>query len=327
MRKLMKRLVILVSLLCLLVCAAAQAEWAELYDDPFAQQFQLNSLKERIVVCCAVDDSVIYGMTAKGAVYAYDCEAETFVLFTQLPAQPEVDLEKKPSAATKQAMEEAVYYLLLDENHVLYGFNPTSGLLGTVDANGIHWQDTAVDTSLFYRPGGYYPEIGFCQPHVVGDRLEGWIVPDEDGTSCTWLSFSLTDGSCTATEIPGSFQLCAYRDDTLLALVLTESQTIGLNVYDHEGAYVRSYEGTLPSLQAEDGATVFDLQSIVGALAYDAASNTVYLMDETHLYRSKDGGSFEALEGAVPWLPPLPGSEIQLGDEGIVFVNHQWLWR
>ena len=30
MRKLMKRLVILVSLLCLLVCAAAQAEWAEL---------------------------------------------------------------------------------------------------------------------------------------------------------------------------------------------------------------------------------------------------------------------------------------------------------
>ncbi|MDO4838688.1 MAG: hypothetical protein Q4B32_09905 [Clostridia bacterium] len=327
MRKMMKRLAVLVPLLCLMVCAAAQAEWSELFGDAYAQQFQLSSLKDQIVTCYAMDGHTVYGMTAKGAVYTYDCETAAYALFTQLPAQPDIDFEKKPSEATKQAMGEAVSYLLFDENHELYGFNSTTGLLGKVDANGIQWQDTAVDTSVFYNPGGYYPEISFCQPQIIGDRLEGWIVPDIDGTSCTWVSLSLTDGSCTATEIPGAFQLCRYRDDTLLALVLTKDKTMALNVYDRSGACVRSYEGALPALQAGDAATVFDLQSIAGALAYDAASGTVYLMDESHLYVSRDGGAFEALEGTTPWLPPMNYSRLQLGDNDTVLVNGQWLWQ
>lgn len=327
MRKMMKRLAVLVPLLCLMVCAAAHAEWSELFGDAYAQQFQLSSLKDRIVICYAMDGHTVYGMTAKGTVYTYDCETAAYALFTQLPAQPDVDFEKKPSEATKQAMKEAVNYLLFDENHKLYGFNSTTGLLGTVDAEGIHWQDQAVDTSVFYTPGSYYPEISFCQPQIIGDRLEGWIVPDIDGTSSTWVSFSLTDGSCTATEIPDAFQLCRYQDDTLLALVLTKDQSMALNVYDRSGTYVRSYEGTLPTLQAADGTAVFDLQSIVGALAYDAASDTVYLMDESHLYLSRDGGAFEALEGKTPWLPPMNYSRIQPGDNGTVLVNGQWLWQ
>ncbi len=327
MKKLISRFLLLVLSICLLVCTTARAEWSELFDDSFAEQFQLNSLRDRIITGCAMDGSVVYGMTDKGTVYTYDGATAQYALFAQPPAQPEVDFEKKPSTAIKQAMGEAVNYLLFDENHELYGFNATTGLLGRIDEDGVHWQGTAMDTTVFYHAGGDYPEISFCQPQIMGDRLEGWILPDEDGTSCTWVSFSLADGSCTATEIPGAFQLCAYQEDTLLALVLTKDKTMALNVYDRSGAYVRSYEGMLPTLQAGDAATVFDLQGIVGALAYDVSSDTVYLMDETHLYVSRDGGSFEALDGKTPWLPPVNYSKIQIGADGWVLINGTWLWQ
>ncbi len=323
----MKRLTLLVLSLCLLVCTAAQAEWSEVFGDDFGEKLQLNTLRDRIVTCYAADGSTIYGMTATGVVYTYDSSTEQYAVFAQLPAQPEIDFEKAPGADLKQAMGEAVYYLLFDDQHVLYGFNPTTGLLGTIDADGIQWQDTAVDTSIFYSGKGYYPEGTFLQPHLSGDRLEGWIVPDDEGTSSTWVSFSLTEGSCTGVEIAGAFQLCTYGDDTLLALVLTKEKTIELQVYDRSGAYVRTYEGTLPTLPSADGTTVFDLQGVVGAMACDASSNTVYLMEETHLYCSRDGEPFAAMEETVPWMPPINYSKMNLGDSGLVLINGQWLWQ
>lgn len=331
MCKLLRRMYTLMITLCILFGSTARAEWSEPFGQSFADRFQLRGLSERIVICSAVGADKLYAMNKRGTVYSYDVLHDQYAVVAQVTPWPSVDIDKPlvmQSTETKEAMSNAVTDLLVDERNALYGFNKMTGTFGPIDAEGVHWQSIHMDTSAFFEAGSDYPNLVFNQPQIIGNSLEGWVISDMEGAPrITLVSLSRADGSCSTIEIEGAYQLCKLSNNELLALVLKENESIALEVYDRTGRYVGQFEATLPSIGIGEGVTAVDLQNIFGPLAYDSFTDSLYFIDNTHLYCSVGRAPFQVVDSNVPWMPPLAYSKLQTINGEFVLVNGQWLWK
>lgn len=331
MNKLMKHLCLLLITVCILFASTAMAEWSEPFGQSFAEHFQLRGLSERLIICSTVADDQLYAMNKQGTVYSYDFSLDQYAVIAQVSPWPAVDIDKPlvmQSTETKEAISDAVTDLLVNEENVLYGFNKMMGTIGPIDAEGIHWQSIHVDTSVFFETGNDYPNLVFNQPQIIGNNIEGWVISDMEGAPrITLVSLSLVDGSCSTIELEGVFQLCRLSDNELLALLLKGDNRIVLEVYDKTGRYVGQFEAPLPSINMGEDATTIDLQNIFGPLAYDASTDSLYFIDNSHLYRSVGRAPFQIIDSNVPWMPPLAYSKLQTINSEIVIVNGQWAWK
>ncbi len=284
-----------------LCIAGAGAEWKELYDDQFARQFQLNSLKERMLSSSVEMDNKLYGLMGDGTIYSCDLATWQFDIFSRVAAYPDVDMEKPYQTldeATKKAIANAVTRLVpsTDDSHTLYGLNLMTGALGRIDEDGVHSQDTRIDSSVFFYDKSDYPERLFMIPEIKNGYLEGYTVLDLDAYTCiTWLSFSMTDGTCTKTELPGAFQVCRWKDNHLLAAVLRDGKT-ELVIYDKEGNEVDTLGIALPDKDQIKGTSFYDLTKAAGSLAYDDNSGAIYYLDNQHLWKSNGTEAFEPVD-------------------------------
>lgn len=296
-----RKLILCAMVLAVLCITAAGAEWKELYDDQFAQQFQLNSLKQRMPSSSVEMDNKLYSLMGDGTVYSCDLETLKFAIVSRVAAFPDVDMEKPYRTldeTTKKTIVNAVTRLIpsADDSHVLYGLNQMTGALGQIDENGVHFQETKMDSSVFFYDKSDYPERLFKIPEINNGCMEGYTVLDPEADACiTWLSFSLADGSCTKVDLPGAFQICRWKDDCLLAAVLRDGKT-ELVVYDKEGNLVDSLGIALPDEDQIKGTTFYDLTETAGPLAYNENSGVIYYLDNQHLWRSNGTEAFEPVD-------------------------------
>ncbi len=297
-----RKLILCAMALTVLCVASAGAEWKELYDDQFAQQFQLNSLKERMLSSSVEMDNKLYSLMGDGTIYSCDLATWQFEIISQVAVFPDVDMEKPYRTLdeeTKKAIANAVTRLIpsTDDSHILYGFNQMTGALSRIDEDGVYFQETRMDPSVFFYDKSDYPERLFKAIEIKDGYLEGYTVLDPDAYTCiTWLSFSLTDGTCTKTDLPGAFQVCRWKDNRLLAAVLRDGKT-ELVIYDKEGNEVNTLGIALPDEDQIKGTSYYDLTESAGPLAYDDNSGAIYYLDNQHLWRSNGTEAFEPVDG------------------------------
>ena len=297
-----RKLILCTIALAVLCVTGAGAEWKELYDDQFAQQFQLKSLKERMLSSSVEMDNKLYSLMGDGTVYSCDLATSQFEIISRVAAFPDVDMEKPyrtQDKATKEALANAVTRLIpsADDSHILYGLNQMTGALGRIDEEGVHFQETTIDSSVFFYDKSDYPERLFKAPEIKNGYLEGYTVLDPEANAClTWLSFSLADGSCTKVNLPGAFQICRWKDDYLLAAVLKDGKA-ELVVYDKDGKEMDVLGIALPNEDEIKGTSFYDLTETAGPLAYDESSGMIYYLDNQHLWKSNGTETFEAVDG------------------------------
>ena len=320
MLKKIRRIVAMTIAICALCFSTAQAEWGELFGDSFAQQFELTALSSWVVNSLAVSQNTVYSMMGNGRIYTYDTISRQYSVFSQVTPFPSIDLDiplAGQDSATQSAMAAGITKIITSGD-ALYGFNEMTGAIGPIDAEGIHFQEIHMDTSILFPDGSDYAQRAFYQPIIKEDRLEGWTIMDDEQAPNIWyITFSLTDGTCSAAEIPGAIRICRLPEEKLLALVKNRDESIAFEVFDKSGNSEGAGEYTLPSLPFDTSAKmIFDLRSIVGGMVYHDPSDTLYFTDSAHLWRSVNHHSFEAVASYVPWTFINPYGEAQVTAQG-----------
>lgn len=303
MKKCFFRKIILYAMTLAVLCvASAGAEWRELYDDQFAKQFQLNSLKERMLSISVEMGNKLYSLMEDGTIYSCDLTTWQFENMSRVAVFPDVDMEKPYQTlneATKKAIENAVTKLIpsADDSHTLYGLNQMTGAIGQIDEDGVHFQETRMDSSVFFYDKSDYPERLLKALEIKNGHLEGYTVLDPNANTCiTWLSFSLIDGTCIKTDLPGAFQVCRYKDNHLLAVVFEGGKTRFV-IYDKEGNEVDALGIALPDEDQIKGTTFYDLTEMAGPLTYDDNTGAIYYLNRQHLWKSNGIEAFEPVDG------------------------------
>lgn len=324
MLKKIRRSVVLTIAICALFFSTAQAEWAELFGDSFAQQFDLTTLSKRVVNSLTVSQNTIYSMMGNGTIYTYDTISRQYSVFSQVTPFPSINLDiplTMQDGAIKNAMAAGITKIITSGN-AIYGFNEMTGAIGPIDEEGIHFQKIHMDTSILFPDGSDYAQRAFYQPIIKEDRLEGWTIMDDEQSPNIWyITFSLTDGTCSVAEISGAIRICRLPEEKLLALVKKRDESIAFEVFDESGSSEGTGEYTLPLLSIDTSAkTIFDLRSIVGGMAYHGPSDTLYLTDTSHLWRSVNHHSFEAVASQVPWTFVDPYGEAQMTEQGALLA-------
>lgn len=183
------------------------------------------------------------------------------------------------SAAARAQVDETVSLLVVD-GETLYALNKYSGRIGTVDEQGVHWRFTLDENPFFYLDGG----TRLIQSTAVAAH-QLYLLLDcfEEDPAAVWCSrvlrIDLVSGASQLYDTVEACRLCAYGDGLLL---LCEGRS---------GGYLMQFD---PSSATTERLTVTPPASS-GALAYDASSDSIYLVSDAGVYRSVQGGTFSLL--------------------------------
>ena len=320
-------------LLSVILCLTALPAFAEV-ETPFADDFfESNHLWDaglNTTQSVAVSQDKVFDLLSNGEIYCWDPRTGEYSLYSQVPTVPEV-AEKKVSelsASVKAQLDEAVF-CLIGTRDALMGYNPTNGAIGTIDESGITWNSVHLDPSVQMRAGNAYP-ASFLYAFMEDDMLYAFfdLSWNEEGNEApcqaTLLAFDLSTGKCTQTQLSDTFAFCQYTPGNLLLLRDDGSETPVLTRYNLSSGEMTTLDITVPVAIGRDAfATWWTFQEALGGLAYDQASDTIYLAGPKGLWMSAAGAAFTEYDFAsVPWNGMVYGGEAwTLLDGEYVFHN------
>ena len=130
-----------------------------IFDEAYREQFSAG-FSDIASTCEAAVGNRFYSLKQSGKLFYYDVETREYALFAHLPARPHrPDWQGKSyadlSESDRETLDHTVSQLIAAvDSNVLYGYCATSGRIGTVDADGIHWSDVRLDNSLLMEQMG-----------------------------------------------------------------------------------------------------------------------------------------------------------------------------
>lgn len=263
MAKNMKRLSLILAglllLLCLMPVLPAQA-----------QPDQSDLLQGRWARSVAVFGGKAYALTQ-------DEDGQNMVL--------EIIPGQEPQGFATLRAEDAITHLLAGEE-TLYGFDQESGRIGILLANGIAWQEQAIDTALFTKHPNY-PGT----PFLFEGRLYTPLADMTDGQDFAPLTLAVSDlqsGESALVPVPAAFAFLPYKAGQLLLLQVEERQ--GLHDWKLAAFTLDSGKTTpLPMGMQE----AFPHSSSIGALAYDKETDRILYSDASQVMASTALAPFE----------------------------------
>lgn len=277
-------------LLCLLLLALGATALAEddaLEDiDIFTAEYILENQLYSGTIAGVQDiiwaGDMCYAYLVDMSVYTWQPgqEPAKLCVLPEAPASLYVAYESMSDADLAQLYETVTYIAANEEG--LYGLNVYTGKFGTIDEEGIHWQDTRLDVDCLNPNGNFFPNrVARC--FVTGDTLLTFVCESSTlGSEAYALyGFDLKTGDATAYPVQDAVGLCWMGDDAFLLLCQAD-----------DGYALRKLslaDGTVTDVDVSMDA--FSASSVVGGIAYDADSDTIAFVSSGYVYVSTAGGA------------------------------------
>lgn len=312
----MKRLFICI-LLCCLVLSTAQAEVDVVFDRDFFLSTGIwsdeNQFNPQTFTAVASGNGVWTVLYRDNSLWRWDADTGEYHYVTNIPMAEITEKSLSRLSASESEYQLTSVTDLIGWNGRLYGFNALSGGLGLIDEEGVHWNETLLNTAPALKPDAGYPSCHFL-PTIVGDKLymlcDLVLMMGGSGYQPALVSCTLDGSDCKGAAYPGLISLCRYDDFHLLLLTMT-----GLELYDTATSQTTPLPLSLPATVPQSG-DFWDIHAALGGLAYDPARDTIFLATPTALYASTAGGEFMVRESNLDW-----GLALQILNQPAVLDN------
>ena len=325
-----KRTISALLLICLLMpvwCSAAHAEQQanvqKIFTEAFWEQFDLQTLDETSSYSFAVTGNSAYQLMSSGDIYAYDLETGEYALYAHVPALPKQAYSpgfkySELDDETKALVDGAVFQLIgrIDGDE-LYGYCLTSGLIGRIDEEGIHWNEIRLDNSLQMKGNLPWPD-SLLDARILGESLYAFYNKAEnfdapcDGVILKW---NLVTGDCQITEVPGAYALCCTPSEHALLLCMDDEGMIVLRRYDLQTQAMNQSAESLPISQTQVEANdQYSVRTLFSGLAWHEDQGLIY-------FATPDGLWFCAADDENPSRIALNGNAW----DGLNVTSEAWL--
>ncbi len=323
----MKRISALI-LAVMLIFGLAAAKAEIIFDFDFGDSIDLykNGLVGRQDVM--VVQNKVYALYDSNEIYCWDGEQKTYSFFANVEAVPGMDLDIPFSKQTEeiQAGLRNCVFSLLSDGEQLYGFNIISGKIGVITADGITWNEVTLDVSVLNQLDASYPlsvNCAFIYDNQMIATYDMFDATNKGDYAPVILQFDLSTGACTVTDYPKAITMCHYQDDTMLVLEDQGTTVPTLTLYN-------LITGQSTPLGMDAPFTVnrklltdkYEILDTLGGLAYDAATDTIYIANRTNLWFSTAGGAFQATT-----LTDQPWDYMNTFGEAWVLPNGTYVYR
>ena len=297
----MKRLFICI-LLCCFVLSAAHAEVSTIFDRDFFLSTGIwsdeNQFDPQTFRAVASGNSVWTVLYRDNTIWRWDAVTGDYHYVTKVPMAEMTEKSLSRLSASEREYQLTAVTDLIGADGKLYGFNALSGRLGPIDEEGVHWNESLMNTAPALKPDAGYPSCHFY-PTIVGDKLymlcDLVLMMGGSGYQPALVSCNLDGSDCQGTAYPGLISLCRYDDTHLLFLTMT-----GLELYDTVTAQTTPLPLALPA-SAQQSGDFWDVHGALGGLAYDEARDTLYVATPTALYASIAGEAFIERATDLEW--------------------------
>ena len=324
----MKRFVALLTvvLFCLSCVFCAQADG--IFKEAFITACDLSAEDIYHGQSIAAVQNTVFQLMRDGAIYAWNSSTDEYSLFANVPGFPAFNSEvpfSKQSKAMRADIENTVFSLI-GTSDGLYGFNPVTGAIGLIDANGIHLNEVALDTSPL-RPSQDKWPTAFQNAFVEDGKLYAChdvnLLDGEKAPETMLVTFDLITGASTSVSLPNVISFCRYTDGKLLLLQDNGTETPILVVYDIVSEQLKEIDVTVPfSIHRMYFSDSWELHSQIGGLAYDSANDIIYLADAQGLSSSVAGAPFVGQKLDNDWNMIMATSEAWvLPSGGYIYQN------
>lgn len=306
------------------ITAKADAQAERLFGSAFVEACQLPREDAYNECSRTVQGDRVYQLMLSGDLYAWDPSTDSYTLYAHVPAEPRYDVEipfEKQSASLQREITETVS-LLIPSDEDLYGFNYASGRIGPIDQEGWHELDVRLDVSLLSQSDDNYPHY-LRNAFVEEGKLYAFhdINLSTDKTPATQLlAFDLTSGECKVTAMPDTAFFCRYTPGKLLSMQMDDARALHLAVYDIASQTMTPLDLAVPlTINKSAFSSAMRLRIETSGMAYDAQRNIIYLAGPKTLWRSVDGGTFEALPIVNGWEEKIAISNAWVLTSGVYF--------
>ena len=281
------------ALLCLLLLLCAGGALAEsdgnldVFDDAFMKEHGLvDATGARLYIQdMDWDGDTCYAYLTDMGVYTYTPGGEPEKLCT-LPPAPE-NFYARVGGLTDEDLEllhNTVTYISVWDG-TLYGYNVYSGRWGAIDGEGVHWRDSRLNFSCLFHEDSFFPDR-IANSFMTDDAL--YVLADSPNEQGEYVyavfAFGLEDGTSERYDCDGLLGgACRGEKGELLLLTrFSESEygTLCFNMDSGESFPMGAYFG-------------FQVQEdLVGGLAYDISTDTIYVAANDLIYASESSAEY-----------------------------------
>lgn len=168
----------------------------------------------------------------------------------------------------------------------LMGFNVFSGRYGVIDSEGIHWSPINLDVEGLNPQHEAFPNR-IVKSLMTQEQLYTFVYDSyaKSRDAYTFFGFDLSTGKATEYAIENAINVCAMKADEFLFLC---HDNTGYSL----GVLNTSNNTFTASAQSMDG---FSASELVGGLAYDVKTDSIYVSKRGRVYRSRGGDDFTAI--------------------------------
>ena len=296
----MKRIMAVFAALLLLLCAGARAESTT------------HQFSETWMAASALAPSAAYVLDRDGGLYRWDYSDRSPEFLCTLPvatADMFMNYEKTYPDLPEEnrARIDETVNLLAADGATLYAINKYAGRIGTVDAEGVHWQ-TALDAQCFLNDAGETRMVNGSAllENQLYLALDYWEEAPDAEYNSRILRINLRSGETRLYEATEAYRICG-EGDGLLLLCANDS-----------GAYLARFDPA--SGQTER----LKLAAVAGAsLTCDTAHDAIYISTDEGVYCSRGGADF-TLAGAMP--AQYAGSRSVITTDGRYVFTGDGIW-
>lgn len=304
----------------------------KLFGSEFREQFALSPM-DSVCLSETVIDNRYYYLSASGSIYYYDGDTNDYVFLTTVPVpQTGMNYQGKGYSdldeGSKQGRNNVVFQLIgAIDSKLLYGFCPTSGQVGVIDHEGIHWENTRLDNSIQMAGNESWPTPLMC-PYIECDTLFAYYEPSwwsfDENTECKselWM-FNLQNGEFAAKALPETYGFTPYSSNQMLLLRRAVSGQLYLSVYDSYTSTI--LQENLVELPMHITSTNFaSIASRISGIAFHEPSNSIVYAAADGVYQSINGDDFRQVEVNQQLWEELPfwGSAWIMQNGAYVFPN------
>lgn len=228
-----------------------------------------------------------YACMADGTVYSFTVGEEDAQKYCTVPPRP-LSLNSTLYAnlsADEQAAANEIPTNFATDGHALYVINIYAGRIGTLDENGITWQEACFDPAPFFSQDGWNRMVSGAlirdgQLYIMVDYYdEDFSVEHNKGI----VQIDIATGATKRLPIDHLYQLAPYGEGELLILRVPSAPRQVLSVYNTQTGELRDLPLELPS------------GDLLCGLVYDASSDTIIYSEMNGIFSSVNGAAFERL--------------------------------
>ena len=231
--------------------------------------------------------STCYVYMSDSSVYTYHT-TEGVTKYAQLPPTPK-EFERMFVVLGNVNLDDlhnTVTYIATHGDS-LYGYNVYSGKFGHIDTEGVHWSDTILDMECLNPEQGFFPNR-VAKSYVTNQRLYTLVslISEYNGDEeYAFFGFDLSTGKAVEFNVKGAVNVCHIKDEEFIFLRRLED---GYSLVRLDAA-----TNALSDISFSMGA--FPSDAVVGGLAYDEKSDSIFLSMKGRIFRSVTNGEFEAV--------------------------------